>query len=109
MTRNARHAPPVTKAEAARFVKEHGGNEISWAIEVWRTEKEQGFGKAPRLSSRGWYRNEIKDAASRLVFGHFKHPMQTEPVEFADDYWESEQVIEQVMFVLHDLARKGNR
>jgi len=109
MKRNARHAPPITKAEAARFVKEYGADEVKWATEVWRTERESGLSKHPRLSARGWYRNEIKDAASRLVFGHFKHPMQTEPVEFVDDYWDSDQVIEQVMLVLHDMARKGNR
>lgn len=109
MKRNARHAPPITKAEAVRFVKEYGADEAKWAAEAWRAAKQDNYGKAPRLSSRGWYRNQIKDAASRLVFGYFKHPAQTEPVEFADDYWDRDQVIEQVMLVLHDMARKGNR
>ena len=106
---NARYAPPVSKAEARALVKSHGAEEVKWIGEAWLIAKQDNYGKSPRLITRGWYRNQVKDAAKRLVFGHFKHPAQTEPVEFADDYWDSDQVIEQVMLVLHDMARKGSR
>ena len=109
MTRNARHAPPVTKAEARSFVRKYGADELKWLAEAWTAAKQDNWGKPPRLSTPGWWRTQVKGSATKLVYGHFKHPMQTEPVEFADDYWEPDQVIAQVMLVLHDMARKGNR